>query len=359
MSRIRHKEYDYLFLADLQLGERKDLNVPTASGLNSRLLEGIDIVNQVGEVAKKYSVKRIFLLGDVFELKDRIPARIMILFAEAVAKFTCPLTILKGNHDFAEDDYAPIRLLEREGKVKFIAAPYINMEIAFLPYFRKYETFTEEWKKLHGTIKGDTGFDVGVKLFLFHNTVPGSKFANNRKAEGEFDLPTFANIRYLAGDIHLPQKVGPIQYLGSPYQVDFGEEGQDKFVYLYKAHEDTLVPVELNYPKFVNVELDEQGCYPAIPKDVLEGNYVKLKGEVLKEYKEAVEYTKKQIEKGYNPKFVISTVKYRADKKARIETVKSDHQAVLSEFLQQSETELDKQKLLEEGLDLIKEVQNG
>ena len=357
MSKIRHKEYDYLFFADLQLGERKDLNVPTTSGLNSRLLEGIDIVNQVGELARKFQVERIFLLGDCFELKDRIPARIMILFAEAVAKYPCPLTILKGNHDYAEDDYAPVRLLEREGKIKFISAPYINMEIAFLPYFRKYETFTEEWKKLHETIKGDTGFDVNVKLFLFHNTLPGSKFSNNIKAEGEFDLPTFANIRYLAGDIHLPQKVGPIQYLGSPYQVDFGEEGQDKFVYLYKADIDLLTSVELKYPKFVSIELDEQGCYPAIPKEILEGNYIKLKGEILKEFKNEVDITKQQIIKAYNPKFVISAVKYRTEKRARIETAKDDHQAVLSEFLQQSETELDKQRLLEVGLDLIKEVQ--
>jgi len=352
MGKIREKTYDYLLWADLQLGERKDLNVPTASGLNSRLLEGIGIANQVGELAKKFQVKRIFLLGDVFELKDRIPARIMILFAEAVAKFPCPLVILKGNHDFAEDDYAPVRLLEREGKVKFIAAPYINMEIAFLPYFRKYENFKEEWIKLHETIKGDTGFDVNVKLFLFHNTVSGAKFANNRKAEGEFDLPTFANIRYLAGDIHLPQKVGPIQYLGSPYQVDFGEEGQDKFVYLYKSDIDLLTSVELKYPKFVSVDIS---IINDIKQEDFEGNYVRMTGEILKEKKEQVEECKKILE-SWNPKFVISIVKYRTEKRARIETAKDDHQAVLSEFLQQSETELNKQKLLEVGLDLIKEA---
>ena len=352
MGKIREKTYDYLLWADLQLGERKDLNVPTASGLNSRLLEGIGIANQVGELAKKFQVKRIFLLGDVFELKDRIPARIMILFAEAVAKFPCPLVILKGNHDFAEDDYAPVRLLEREGKVKFIAAPYINMEIAFLPYFRKYENFKEEWIKLHETIKGDTGFDVNVKLFLFHNTVSGAKFANNRKAEGEFDLPTFANIRYLAGDIHLPQKVGPIQYLGSPYQVDFGEEGQDKFVYLYKSDIDLLTSVELKYPKFVSVDIS---IINDIKQEDFEGNYVRMTGEILKEKKEQAEECKKILE-SWNPKFVISIVKYRTEKRARIETAKDDHQAVLSEFLQQSETELNKQKLLEVGLDLIKEA---
>ena len=60
--------------------------------------------------------------------------------------------------------------------------------------------------------------------------------------------------------------------------------------------------------------------------------------------------------KSNNPKFVISIVKYRTEKRARIETAKDDHQAVLSEFLQQSETELNKQKLLEVGLDLIKEA---
>ena len=351
MGKIREKTYDYLFFADLQLGERRDLNVPTASGLNSRLLEGIDIVNQVGELARKFQVKRIFLLGDVFELKDRIPARIMILFAEAVKKFPCKLTILKGNHDFAEDDYAPVRLLEREGKLEFISEPSFDMEIAFLPYHRKYEAFSEEWKKMHEQIKGDTGYDVGVKLFLSHNTVPGSKFANNRKAEGEFDLPTFANIRYLAGDIHLPQKVGPIQYLGSPYQVDFGEEGQDKFVYLYKADIDLLTSVELKYPKFVSVDV-----YDPPKKTIeIEGNYIRLIGEVLKENKDIVEEVKKFIQM-HDPKFVISAVKYRTEKRARIETAKDNHQAVLSEFLQQSETELDKQKLLEVGLDLIKEA---
>jgi DNA repair exonuclease SbcCD nuclease subunit len=353
MAKIRHKEYDFLFFTDLQLGERKDLNVPTESGLNSRLLEGIDIVEQVGVLAEKYKVKRIFLLGDVFELKDRIPARIMILFSEAVKKYPCPLTILKGNHDFAEDDYAPIKLLEREGRIEFVSEPglyeYNGILSLMLPYYRKYEAFKEMWIKQH---KMELLSDI--KLFMFHNTVPGAKFSNNRKAEGEFDLPIMKNVRYLAGDVHIAQKVGPVQYLGSPYQVDFGEEGQDKFVYLYKASDDTLVPVELNYPKFVSYDISIIQDEP--DPSFFEGNYVRIMGEVLKEKKEQAEECKKIIE-SYNPKFVISAVKFRADKKARIETVKSDHQAVLSEFLQQSETELDKQKLLEVGLDLIKEVQ--
>jgi DNA repair exonuclease SbcCD nuclease subunit len=357
MGKIREKTYDFLFFADLQLGERKDLNVPTKSGLNSRLLEGIDIVNQVGELGRKYQVKRIFLLGDVFELKDRIPARIMILFAEAVAKYPCPLTILRGNHDFAEDEYAPIRLLEREGKIDFISNPWVDFSktstsngIAFLPYFRKWNQFVEEWKRLHFLIEGHS---EPTKLFLFHNTVPGSKFANNRKAEGEFDLPTIKNVRYLAGDIHLPQKVGPIQYLGSPYQVDFGEEGQDKFVYLYKTEGDILTPVELKYPKFISVDVS---TINDIEQKDIEGNYVRMIGEVLKEKKEQVEECKKILE-SWNPKFVVSAVKYRTEKKTRIDVAKSDHQAVLSEFLQQSETGLDKKRLLEVGLDLIKEVQ--
>ena len=59
MGKIREKEYDFIFASDIHLGERKDLNVPTASGLNSRLLEGIDIVNQIGELAKQYKVKNI------------------------------------------------------------------------------------------------------------------------------------------------------------------------------------------------------------------------------------------------------------------------------------------------------------
>ena len=356
MAKIREKQYDFLFFADLQLGERKDLNVPTPSGLNSRLLEGIDIVNQVGELARKYQVKRIFLLGDVFELKDRIPARIMILFADAIANYPCPLTILKGNHDYAEDDYAPIKLLLREGKIDFISEPDIynydyGTSFLMFPYYRKYDQFKEEWIKIHNREKLSD-----IRFFLFHNTVPGSKFANNLKAEGEFDLPTMKGVRYLAGDIHLPQRVGPIQYLGSPYQVDFGEEGQEKFVYLYKTNIDLLTSVELNYPKFVSIELSEETGFPAFPREALEGNYIKLKGEVLKEHKDYVEQTKISLMKQFNPRFVISAVKYRSEKKARIETAKDDHQAVLSEFLQQSETGLDKQRLLEVGLDLIKEA---
>lgn len=348
MARIKHREYDYIFASDVHIGERKDLNVPTASGLNSRLLEGISIVDQIGELAKKYKVRNIFILGDIFDLKDRIPARIMILFAEAVAKFPCPLIILKGNHDYAEDDYAPIKLLKREGKLSLIDAPNIYNDIVFLPYYRKYEEFRQKWIELHKEMK----MKQKIRLFLFHNTVPGAKFANNRKAEGEFDLPTMGGVRYLAGDIHLPQNVGPIKYLGSPYQVDFGEEGQDKFVYLYKVSEDSLVPVELNYPKFVSIDVNSQKVLGGI-----EGNYVRMIGEVLKEDKERIENIKKNIQE-MNPKFVISAVKYRADKKARIVTAKDDHQAVLSEFLGQSETELDKQRLLEVGLDLIKEVQS-
>lgn len=348
------QSFPFLLMADLQLDERKEFSTMKV-GLNSRLLEGLSIINQLNPLIMKYGVKHIFLLGDVFEKKDRIPARIMYLFADEVSRLKCPMTVLKGNHDFAEDDYPPIKLLTREGKLYFVDYPlitsYFGTHIAFLPYFRKLEKFKEEWENLHQAINKT---NIKPKLFLFHNTIPGAMLNPKKKLEGELSLTTLPGVKYLGGDIHLAQRLGRIQYLGSPYQINFGEEDQEKFVYLFDG-EETLKPVQLKYPKFVSIPIDDKYTEDSPILDLIEGNYIRITGEILKEQKQDLEKLKELISE-FGPQFIISTVNYKSQKSARIEAEKNDQQAVITEFLEKTETDLDKTKLKEIGLSLLKEA---
>ena len=111
--------------------------------------------------------------------------------------------------------------------------------------------------------------------------------------------------------------------------------------YFEKAEKEEFAIPQFNFSDFSQVK----------------GNYIRITGEVLKDEKHTVDEFKEKL-KVLLPKFIVNAIKYKSEKKARIESERSDQNSVLHEFIDKSETSLNKKKLLEVGLNLLKEVQS-
>jgi hypothetical protein len=99
-------------------------------------------------------------------------------------------------------------------------------------------------------------------IVLGHLEISGSRM-NSGVAIGGFPPEAFSMASLtLLGHVHIPQQIGdkPIYYVGSPFQQNFGESGEDKRLGLVTIDGDNIslewIPLE-GFPKYQYVSLSE------------------------------------------------------------------------------------------------------
>lgn len=170
------------------------------------------------------------ILGDLTEAKDNHPAQLVTRLSRHIAEWAsvCPGFILVGNHDYNAECTHPFfeflgllpnvtfmkrtKLIELKG-IKIVAQPHRidvwdDKQIAINK--RIGEGATMGW--VHQAYKG---FKTPSGKELVKHHFP--KVSTLRKRYPEVKL-------FLAGDIHTPQTVDGLIYIGSPHPVDYGDD---------------------------------------------------------------------------------------------------------------------------------------
>ncbi len=237
-----------------------------------------EVLCEIAELARTEAVDLVLVAGDVYDTRNpSAEAEAAVYdFFKTLGEAGIPSVVIAGNHD------APGRLeaaagLLRLAQVHVIGEPRLagqggvftlelggeRARIAALPFVSERrivkvhellgsdpgnwrERYREGMRKLIGNLSGEFAPDA-VNLMLLHTTTEGARLAHS---EYEFhctetytlepDLfPDACN--YVAlGHIHMPQGVkgmpeNAARYAGSILQLDFGEQGDAKYVYILEA----------------------------------------------------------------------------------------------------------------------------
>lgn len=171
--------------------------------------------------AKKNEVNYIAILGDLTDKKDRHPARLVNRIADDLADMNNTVKwtfLLRGNHDYVDADTPFFRFLNEVRGVTVVTKPIVaechaEGDVLFLPHVRD----VADWGKITTPEKHG--------LIFAHQTFTGAKASNGEELEG---MPSsiFDNCEpgtVFSGDIHGPQRVGKVEYVGSPYHVHYGD----------------------------------------------------------------------------------------------------------------------------------------
>lgn len=164
----------------------------------------------------------LLILGDLTEAKDLHSGALVNRIMNALRKLStrCPIVILMGNHDYANEGepfFAFSRFMRdvhfiskvAEGR-KMAYLPALK-ECLFLPHSRNPE---RDWE----------GLDFTSYNYVFaHQTFQDADAGFGRRLDG-YSTERFNGVRVYAGDIHKPQQVGPVTYIGAPYTIDFGDD---------------------------------------------------------------------------------------------------------------------------------------
>ena len=165
------------------------------------------------------SIDTVYVLGDLTEKKDNHSAKLvnrLVNYFLTLRDHCERMVILRGNHDGIDPDWPFFDFLHAM-KIEYYYSPMIVDREMFIPYSKDFA----------GDIKGlfeDGKVDLScVDRIFLHQTIKGAK-VNDTSLEG-FDPGTFRNFngQVYSGDIHQPQTVGKVNYVGSPYPVYFGD----------------------------------------------------------------------------------------------------------------------------------------
>ncbi len=347
---------DFLFFSDLHLHDRKEFSrVDPGTGLNSRLTEGLNILDQILEICEQTPIQTAYFLGDIFERKDNIPNHVLIEFQKRLEMFTkigVPLRCLLGNHDFNLPNYPILSIFKSKSYFDFIDKPVhipcTGMTIYFIPFQQDWEDFKRIWKDAHRE---------NPNIICMHQELPDGTYESGKSIAGVWDLKINPNIIYLSGHLHRPQKVHGIQYLGSPYPTKFlpNDDG-NYYIWFYNSKTKQIKPHRLNYSKFVNLKwyefegpIDNQQL-----KEIVNGNYVRIVGEVLKEDIEpkSKKFVKETLEK-LGAKAVIFNIKIKQQTPIEIsETSVEDDKTIITNYAKKNAGGLDSNKLIKMGVEI-------
>lgn len=217
----------------------------------------------------KNDVKTVAILGDLTDAKDYHSAELVNKVVQSVVALTwvgVDVRILMGNHDYLRADHAFFKFLNEVPRVKFICTPWDSSAegaaCLWLPHSKHPGT---EW----------AGFDFSHFQHVFmHQTVSGSVSSNGQAMHGD-DLPLEAMRaagKVWSGDIHVPQRMGVVEYVGSPYHVHFGDAFRPRCV-LLEEHGCS----DLRFRTISRVTLDLPGDWDALPASLRPGDQVKVR----------------------------------------------------------------------------------
>jgi predicted phosphodiesterase len=176
-------------------------------------------MDRIAGLIEKHKPDELLVLGDLTESKDYHPATLVNDVVDIMYSFSClaEVYILLGNHDYTQTDCPFFHFLKHFKRVRWVGAvSQLSLSIGkclFLPHTRNWE---EDWANI------DTMQDLNWAFA--HNTFEGATTEHGKKLNG---IPTDIfpeGVPVVSGDIHTPQKLGPVTYVGSPYCVDFGDD---------------------------------------------------------------------------------------------------------------------------------------
>jgi hypothetical protein len=183
------------------------------------------IFDHLLRLAKEETDSEIVILGDITDRKDRHSSILVNRLMMALRKLLDAgnsVTILMGNHDkpLAGTPFWQFLDLLESRKLRFITKPLSYGGDLYLPYAGNP---AEEWNGIK--LSGHT-------TIFMHQTVTGALGNNGIRLENNKMVEFPRGAKVYSGDIHTPQVVGRVTYVGAPHHVAFGDDYECRILVL-------------------------------------------------------------------------------------------------------------------------------
>jgi hypothetical protein len=185
----------------------------------------------------------VAILGDLCDRKDKHSSKLVNRLIQEFSGFDgFHFNIIMGNHDAPINGTPFWQILNYlDGDINFHTIAGDSYDGAlFLPFTPNP---IEAWKGID--------FKKYRAVFL-HQPIKGARVGGHALDDGA-PMPIFPRgVKVYAGDVHYPQRIGQVTYVGAPHRVRFGDE-----------HECRMLALGLDYSIIEEIKLDSP-CKSAI-----------------------------------------------------------------------------------------------
>ncbi len=230
------------------------------------------IFDEILECAGDIQDGNLFILGDLADRKDRHAARLLNRMREQFKRLSSHgmvTHIIMGNHDVPMEGLPFWDVLNDIENVSFLSTPALfARHVWLLPWTANP---AETWKYL----------DFSETRYCFiHQPITGAVTERGHVISDAADIDVIPrlnakglSIKIYAGDIHNPQKIGRVQYVGAPYPIDFGDDYPTRLTILNEYQEEWWPLYSI---KKAVLELDSLGDLDH-SHDLCEGDMAKVR----------------------------------------------------------------------------------
>lgn len=337
-----------------------DLHIHPHKKNLDRLEDCLKIIPWVFDTAKKHQVKNIIFGGDFFHDRQKIDIytyqRAFDTLNNNIKNTDITLWILLGNHDlwFYEDSsISSVHPFSEIKGVKVVSKPsrfkIENLNWDFLPF----TTNPLSSLKLLDSIEGEKQCLIG-HIALNQAKMHKGFYATDILVEHEGEMISVDSDLFMEyeqvflGHFHSEQKVNAkVEYIGSPLQLSFGEAFEEKHIIILNSETRKKEYIKNEFsPKHFIIKENELSKYD------LKNNFVQLVVEDIS--KVDLVDLKKNIIKNSN----VADLKIKYSKSVTVDNSESidgikdvlyNDNEMLTKYIDQVKTELDKKVLIEIG----------
>lgn len=203
------------------------------------------IFEQMKTYVTKYKIGTVIIAGDLTDAKDNHSSLLvnrLVHQLAVLAQETKPyprVVILRGNHDGVNPDWPFFMFLNSLNGVEFIAYPkrdtIAGATVILLPHTRIPEKQWQYWLP-----KCEL-----AEVCIAHMTINGAKSEHGQVLKGvdkkwlhEIGIPIYS------GDVHVPQVIKNLTYIGAPFPIKFGDNFSPRCIYFDRDGEEYVIDLK-------------------------------------------------------------------------------------------------------------------
>lgn len=249
--------YKIAFISDIHFGVRNN------SELYLEIIKNF-FTKTLIKTLQDYKITDVRILGDLFDCRNNINVRTLNVVLDIFDWYQLnhpeiKFKILLGNHDIYYKnriDVNSVNVLRNFYNVSIINKVTIenikNKSIITYPWM-----ISNSNESLHFLNIPDS--DKKYDLCLGHFEVKGFEISKGIVDIDNLDIKFFRNYKKVfTGHYHLKNTLENISYLGCPYQLDWGDYGDDKGINIWDLEKEEHIFVKNeNSPEFIKIQIDD------------------------------------------------------------------------------------------------------
>lgn len=291
-----------ILYSDAQINEFKTYSKLTPEGINDRLIDHINVLEQISDYAVDNQIKKILFLGDGFDSRGTvsvIAAKLVLNWKHKVSELGIEQFDLVGNHDLVNKSgtHNSLDLFAKLKNVKVIATPQWVITNDYAVYYIPYMHRTSEIREALQNCEPPVSVDKKKSLCLMHyglfdTEINGRVIVEDKgiDSEGQVRLSDLDKIlgyvqNVFLGHYHTHASYnGNVHYVGTPLQHNWGEASLPGRFIVVDFDNGTFEAVLTKAPRFIDFDS------PNISPTLIEGNFCRATVNSLEEREAKTKY---------------------------------------------------------------------